>query len=67
MAVVAQDLGRALNRPVSVAPGLANRRFSGSLTTNASPADQKSRLELLLGVTITETDEGWRLEPRRAP
>jgi len=67
MTVVAQDLGRALNRPVSVAPALANRRFSGSLTTSASPADQKSRLELLLGVTITETDEGWRLEPRQAP
>ena len=67
MTVVAQDLGRALNRPVSVAPALANRRFSGSLTTTAPTADQKSRLELLLGVTITETGEGWRLEPRRAP
>lgn len=68
MAVVAQDLSRALNRPISVAPSLADRRFSGSLTTPAaSPAVQKSRLELLLGVNITETDEGWRLEPRRAP
>lgn len=61
--VVAQDLSRALNRPVTVAPSLAARRFSGSLTTTASPADQKTRLELLLGVTVIETGEGWRLEP----
>lgn len=65
--VVAQDLSRALNRPVTVAPSLAGRRFSGSLTTSASPTDQKARLELLLGVTVLETGEGWRLEPRRAP
>lgn len=65
--VVAQDLSRALNRPVTIAPSLADRRFSGSLNTNASPADQKTRLELLLGVTVVETGEGWRLEPRRAP
>ncbi|WP_439472261.1 FecR family protein [Brevundimonas sp.] len=67
MAVVAQDLSRALNRPIDVAPALTNRRFSGSLTTTASPTDQKRRLELLLGVRITEEGDGWRLEPLRAP
>lgn len=67
MAVVAQDLSRALNRPIEVAPTLTNRRFSGSLTTTASPTDQKRRLELLLGVRITEEGDGWRLEPLRAP
>lgn len=65
--VVAEDLSRALNRPVRLAPGLADRRFSGSLTTTASPRDQKARLELLLGVTVVEDAQGWRLEPRPAP
>lgn len=63
LGVVAQDLARALNRPVSVAPALADRRFSGSLTTTAPPAEQKARLAQLLGVTIVEDGEGWRLEP----
>lgn len=67
LAVVAQDLSRALNRPVEVAPSLADRRFSGSLTTTASSNGQKARLELLLGVRIVETGDGWRLEPRTAP
>ena len=67
LAVVAQDLSRALNRPITVAPSLEDRRFSGSLNTSASPAQQKTRLELLLGVSVIEDGEGWRLEPRRAP
>lgn len=67
LAVVAQDLSRALNRPVSLAPSLADRRFSGSLNTTASPSQQKARLELLLGVSVVEDGEGWRLEPRPAP
>jgi len=67
LSVVAQDLSRALNRPVSLAPSLADRRFSGSLNTTASPGQQKARLELLLGVSVVEDGEGWRLEPRPAP
>lgn len=67
LTVVAQDLSRALNRSVSLAPSLADRRFSGSLNTTASPAQQKARLELLLGVAVIEDSEGWRLEPRPAP
>lgn len=67
LTVVAEDLSRALNRPVTVAPALADRRFSGSLTPPASPAQQRRRLELLLGVSVVEDGEGWRLEPRRAP
>lgn len=65
--VVAQDLSRALNRPIMVAPALAERRFSGSLNTTASPARQRARLELLFGVSVIEQGEVWRLEPRRAP
>ena len=61
--VVAQDLGRTLNRPITVSPELATRRFSGSLNLRGTSAMQKSRLELLLGVTVIEDGEGWRLEP----
>lgn len=67
LAVVAQDLSRALNRPVTLASSLADRRFSGSLNTTASPAQQRARVELLLGVSVVDDGEGWRLEPRPTP
>lgn len=59
LAVVAEDLERALNRPVEVDPAVAGRRFSGSLAVTAD-AD---RLARLLGVAVVEDGEGWRLEP----
>ena len=61
--VVAQDLSRALNRPVSVSPDLAERRFSGSLTTTTDAASQRARLARLLGVSVVEDGDGWRLVP----
>lgn len=61
--IVAQDLSRALNRPITVSPSVANRRFSGSLSTTADPASQRARLARLLGVSMVEDGEGWRLEP----
>lgn len=67
LAVVAQDLSRTLKRPVEVAPTLAGRRFSGSLGLDPDAADQKTRLASLLGVSVTERGETWRLEPRPAP
>lgn len=67
LTVVAEDLGRALNRTITVSPSLAQRRFSGSLNTTGAPARQRARLELLLGVSVVDDGEGWRLEPRRAP
>jgi len=63
LAVVAQDLERALNRPVRVSPSLAGRRFSGSLSTRVPEAELRPRLSRLLGVSIVEDGEGWRLEP----
>jgi len=62
LAVVAQDLSRAMNRPVEVSPAIANRRFIGSLTVTGDP-EQSARLSRLLGVTVVEDREGWRLEP----
>lgn len=61
--VVAQDLARALNRPITVSPSVANRRFSGSLTASTEAANQRARLARLLGVSVVEDGEGWRLEP----
>lgn len=61
--VVAQDLSRALNRPITVSPDLAGRRFSGSLTATTDAANQRARLARLLGVSVVEDGEGWRLEP----
>lgn len=61
--VVAADLARVLDRPITVDPALANRRFSGSLDPTVEPADQRTRLARLLGVSVAETGEGWRLEP----
>lgn len=66
LGVVAQDLARALNRPITVSPALSNRRFSGSLTTRAAPEDQKDRLSRLLDVSVVDEGAGWRLEPRPA-
>ncbi|RZJ42895.1 MAG: DUF4880 domain-containing protein [Brevundimonas sp.] len=61
--VVAQDLARVLGRTVTVSPELAARRFSGSLTLRGTAAMQRSRLQLLLGVSVVADGEGWRLEP----
>lgn len=66
LGVVAQDLARALNRPITVSPALSGRRFSGSLTTRAAPEDQKDRLSRLLDVSVVDEGAGWRLEPRPA-
>lgn len=65
LSVVAQDLARVLNRPVRLAPALTNSRFSGSL--NVATASDRTRLEALLGVSIADDGEGWRLEPRPTP
>lgn len=63
LAIVAQDLERALGRPVRVAPSLSERRVSGSWSTQAAPTDLKARLSRLLGVSVVEDGQGWRLEP----
>lgn len=66
LGVIAQDLSRALDLPVAVAPALTDRRFSGSLATGV-PQDRRERLEAVLGVSIRDEGQGWRLEPRPAP
>jgi transmembrane sensor len=63
LGVVAQDLERALHRPVRVAPSLSERRFTGSLSTRMDASELRPRLSRLLGVSIVEDGDGWRLEP----
>ena len=64
LAVVAEDLSRALGRPMTIDPAIAGRRFTGSLTTEGSPDALRARLALLLGVTIVDEGAGWRLQAR---
>lgn len=65
LAVVAADLSRALGRKVEVAPGIADRRFTGSLAVADDDGDLRARLELLFGVRIEESRGAWRLTPRQ--
>lgn len=63
LAVIAQDLERTLGRPVTVAPQIAERTFSGSLSVQPQSPDLRHRLSRLLGVTIVQDGEAWRLQP----
>ncbi len=63
-AVIAEDLTRALGRPVAVAPDMADRRFTGSLAVTGSAEGLRRRLELLLDARIVPVAAGWRIEAR---
>lgn len=63
LAVVGEDLQRALGRPVVVDPAAARRRFTGSLSVEPSRDDLRERLSRLLGVAIVEEGDAWRLTP----
>lgn len=64
LGVIAQDLTLELGRPVAVDPGIAERRFTGSLVTTGSDAATRDRLAGLLGVAIETDGGGWRLRAR---
>jgi transmembrane sensor len=63
LAVIAQDLERAVGRPVTVSPEIAARRFTGSLRPTGAEPEMRSQIELVLGVRIVSDAQGWRLEP----
>lgn len=63
LAIVAEDLSRALGISISVDPSLAQRPFSGSIATSFPRTELRGRLERLLDVSIVEHDAGWRLQP----
>lgn len=60
---VAGDLSRTLGVPITVAPAIAGRPFSGAITLNGNDTGQLKRLEPALNVRLTKTAEGWRMEP----
>lgn len=62
--VVAEDLSRALGLDITVAPEIADRRFTGSLSADGSPETLRTRLELVLDVRIVEDAGGWRMQSR---
>lgn len=63
LALVAEDLGRAVGLRIEVAPSLAARPFSGSVDATGGAAAVRRRIEALLRVTVVEVAGGWRLEP----
>ena len=58
---VAADLARALGKPVSVAPNLATRHFTGAIIIDRKDADAMRRIAALLGVSATPNAKGWQL------
>lgn len=60
-ATVAEDLARAIGRPVRLAPDLADRRFTGSMGVRGPDEALRPRLEALLGVAISSDGDAWRV------
>jgi transmembrane sensor len=66
-AAVAEDLTRAVGRPVRLAPELADRRFTGSISVQGGAESLRPRLEALLGVSISSDGDGWRVTTTPGP
>lgn len=66
LAQVAADLGRAVGVKIVVAPALAGRPFFGTIQLDGSGPDQFRRLEPALNVSLTQTADGWIMEPVRS-
>lgn len=63
LAKVVRDLRRVRGISISVSSDIAKRSFSGVIQTSGSRAELHDRLESVLGVHVTETNDGWMLEP----
>jgi transmembrane sensor len=61
---VAADLSRALGKPITTAPSLAMRHFTGTIIIDRKDADAMGRIAALLGVNATPNAKGWQLTPR---
>ena len=66
-AAVAEDLARAIGRPVRLAPDLADRRFTGSMGVRGPDEALRPRLEALLGVAISSDGDAWRVTAAPEP
>jgi transmembrane sensor len=60
---VARDLSRTSGIEIVVTPNIAARRFSGVIQTRGSKDDLRSRVEVLLGVKVEASKNGWTLAP----
>ena len=63
---IARDLSRALGKPVRVASGATQMRYSGTLSTTGTDREMLGAAGALLGVTITETASSWEMAPAHA-
>jgi len=64
-AVIAADLARTTGVPVTVAPGIAARTFSGGIAVKG--VEQRrlfDRLAILLDIAVRRDDAGWHLSAR---
>lgn len=61
--MLADDLQRSLGIPVSLDSGMAGRSVTGVIQTDGNQVAVRKRMELLLGVTIEVTPEGWKIKP----
>jgi transmembrane sensor len=61
---VAAELSRMVGVPIAVAPGLAERSFSGTIRIGHDRKRVVERAAALLDVSARRTGSGWILEPR---
>lgn len=64
---IARDLSRAVGKPVRVAAGAGDQRFTGSLAVAGRERDMLKSAGALLGVTMTETEDMWEMKPGDGP
>ena len=60
---VASDLGRALGLRIEVAPSIAARPFSGTLTLSTKDTEQLGRFAAALDVEFGRRPDGWIMKP----
>lgn len=58
---IAADLSRLIGEPVTVGSGLTDRRFSGLVLIEKDRKLSMQRLQALLGVRATHSQDGWVL------
>jgi len=63
LAQVGADLSRSLDVRITVAPGLADRPFSGTIALDGSGPEQLRRLQLALDVRLEKKSDGWIMKP----
>ncbi|HTI31026.1 MAG TPA: FecR domain-containing protein [Sphingomonas sp.] len=68
LATVAADVSRTLGIPITVAPVIASKPFTGTIAVDRDAAKMRVRLSALLDVEARPAGRGWALDPRtRAP